>query len=239
MIHQKYKRILLKISGESLMGASQNLFDNSIINNLVSQVKDIINHGVEVAIVIGGGNIFRGVEGNSLQLNKIHSDYMGMIATIINAIALNDFFSNSNIKSAIFSSIPINKLIKGYMQEDVIKSLANKELVIFAGGIGSPFFTTDSTAVVRAIEISADLIIKMTKVDGIYNKDPVKYNDAILYKNLTFNDAITNGIKVMDQTAFTLSKEHNIPILVCNMFLDNILIDIVINNKELGTIVTN
>jgi uridylate kinase len=238
-INNKYKRILIKLSGESLMANQQDLFDSNIIDNISHQIKTIIDFGVEVALVIGGGNIFRGMDGDKLQLNKIHSDYMGMLATIINAIALKDFFTNSGVKTTLFSAIPINKIVKGYMQEDVLTALNNQELVIFAGGTGSPFFTTDTTAAIRAIEIGADLIVKATKVDGIYNNDPIRNSNAIRYTKLTFDEIISKDLKVMDQTAFTLCRKHNIPILVCNIFTNNVLTDIIINNKDLGTLVTN
>lgn len=235
----KYKRIVIKLSGESLMGNSNELFDSLVINSIIEQIRSITNLGVEVAIVIGGGNIFRGIDGSLLKIDKINSDYMGMIATIINGIALNDFFNNSGIKSTIFSAIAIHKAVKTYMQHEVLEALDNKKLVIFTGGTGSPLFTTDSTAALRAIEIGADLIIKATKVDGIYNEDPHKNSKAVRYNQLTFDDAISKNLKIMDQTAFTLCKEHNVPILVCNIFTNNVLTDIIINDKDLGTLVTN
>jgi uridylate kinase len=235
----KYKRILIKLSGESLMGLGNELFDYLVINKIIEQIRSITTLGVEVAIVIGGGNIFRGVEGGLLKIDKINSDYMGMIATIINGIALNDFFNNSGLKSTIFSAIPIAKSVKAYMQNEVLEALDNKNIVIFAGGIGSPLFTTDSAAALRAIEIRADLIIKATKVDGIYNEDPNKNPNAIKYNKITFLDAINKNLKIMDQTAFTLCKEHNVGVLVCNIFTNNVLTDIIINDKDLGTLVTN
>lgn len=235
----KYKRVIIKLSGESLMGSGNELFDSLVIKNIIEQISSITNLGIEVGIVIGGGNIFRGIDGNSLKIDKINSDYMGMIATIINGIALNDFFNNNGIKSVIFSAIPIAKVVNIYMHSEVLEALYNKNVVIFSGGTGNPLFTTDSTAALRAIEVGADLIIKATKVDGIYNEDPHKNPNAVKYNKLTFADAINKNLKIMDKTAFTLCCEHNVPILVCNIFTTNILIDVIINNKDLGTLVAN
>lgn len=235
----KYKRILIKLSGEALMGSSQNMFDPSTTSSILSQIKAVTQLGVEVGVVIGGGNIFRGVKANELGLQRANADYMGMLATMMNGIALKDFLANIGVKTKIYSALNVTNVIKGYNRDSMLSRLQDGNVIIFVGGTGNPFFTTDSGAALRAIEMNADILIKATKVDGVYNKDPVKSTDAIKYDTITFDEAITNNLKVMDISAFDLCKEHKMNIQVCNIFNPNTLENIVlgVNNTNIGTYV--
>ncbi len=231
-----YRRILIKLSGEALMGDGVELFDSNAVTGIMQQIKDVVDCGIGIGIVIGGGNIIRGNEADKLKLDRINVDYMGMLSTIINAIALKDFLSQVDIGAVIYSSIGMGNVIKSYNREDALKDLNNDNVVIFAGGTGNPLFTTDSAAALRAIEINADLIIKATKVDGVYDSDPKMNPSAKKYNHLSFLDAINKNLKIMDLTAFDLCKNHGIDIHVCNIFTPNTLKD-VIYGEPIGTLI--
>ena len=230
----KYKRILLKLSGEALMGNNSFGIDSTRLNDYASEIKKIQQAGVEVAIVIGGGNIFRGVSLNNAGLDRVQSDYMGMLGTVINGLALQSALENIEIPTRLQTAIKIEAIAEPYIKRKAVRHLEKGRVVIFSAGTGNPFFTTDSAAVLRAIEINAQVIIKGTRVDGIYNTDPEKNKEAIKFESLSFNEVLHKGIKVMDTTAFTLSKENKLPIIVFDINTKGNLIKI-INGEKIGT----
>ena len=230
----KYKRILLKLSGEALMGHNSFGIDSTRLNDYANEIKKIQKAGVEVAIVIGGGNIFRGVSLNNAGLDRVQSDYMGMLGTIINGLALQSALENIEIPTRLQTAIKIEAIAEPYIKRKAVRHLEKGRVVIFSAGTGNPFFTTDSAAVLRAIEINAEVIIKGTRVDGIYNTDPEKNKEAIKFESLSFNEVLHKGIKVMDTTAFTLSKENKLPIIVFDINTKGNLIKI-INGEKIGT----
>ena len=230
----KYKRILLKLSGEALMGNNSFGIDSTRLYAYANEIKKIQQAGVEVAIVIGGGNIFRGVSLNNAGLDRVQSDYMGMLGTIINGLALQSALENIEIPTRLQTAIKIEAVAEPYIKRKAVRHLEKGRVVIFSAGTGNPFFTTDSAAVLRAIEINAEVIIKGTRVDGIYNTDPEKNKEAIKFESLSFNEVLHKGIKVMDTTAFTLSKENKLPIIVFDINTKGNLIKI-INGEKIGT----
>ena len=231
-----YKRILLKLSGEALLGEKSYGVDPKRILAYSEEIKEIIDSGVEIAIVIGGGNIFRGVSGASNGIDRVQADYMGMLATVINGLALQSSLEDLKVQTRLQTAFKIEAVAEPYIKRKAVRHLEKKRVVIFSGGTGNPFFTTDSAAVLRAIEINADVILKGTRVDGIYNNDPEKNKDAVKFKQISYDEAIAKKLKVMDSTAFTLSKENELPIIVFNMNKPGNLKKI-INGKEVGTIV--
>jgi uridylate kinase len=231
-----YRRILLKLSGEALMGSRTHGVDPERIKAYCKEINELIKTGVEIAIVIGGGNIFRGLSAASNGMDRVQADYMGMLATVINGLALQSTLEESGIQTRLQTALKMESIAEPYIKRRAVRHLEKKRVVIFSAGTGNPFFTTDSAAVLRAIEINADVILKGTRVDGIYNLDPEKNKDAIKFEHLTFDDAITKKLKVMDSTAFTLSKENNLPIIVFNMNKPGNLKKI-IDGKQIGTIV--
>ena len=231
-----YKRILLKLSGEALMGNRTHGVDPDRIKAYCKEINELVKTGVEIAIVIGGGNIFRGLSAASNGMDRVQADYMGMLATVINGLALQSTLEESGIQTRLQTALKMESIAEPYIKRRAVRHLEKKRVVIFSAGTGNPFFTTDSAAVLRAIEINADVILKGTRVDGIYNLDPEKNKDAIKFEHLTFDDAITKKLKVMDSTAFTLSKENNLPIIVFNMNKPGNLKKI-IDGKQIGTIV--
>ena len=231
-----YKRILLKLSGEALMGNRTHGVDPERIKAYCIEISELVKTGVEIAIVIGGGNIFRGLSAASNGMDRVQADYMGMLATVINGLALQSTLEESGIQTRLQTALKMESIAEPYIKRRAVRHLEKKRVVIFSAGTGNPFFTTDSAAVLRAIEINADVILKGTRVDGIYNLDPEKNKDAIKFEHLTFDDAITKKLKVMDSTAFTLSKENNLPIIVFNMNKPGNLKKI-IDGKQIGTIV--
>mgnify|MGYP003323080424 FL=1 len=231
-----YNRILLKLSGEALLGDRSHGVDPKVILAYSKEIKEIIELGIEVAIVIGGGNIFRGISGASNGIDRVQADYMGMLATVINGLALQSSLEEINVETRLQTAIKIEAVAEPYIKRKAVRHLEKKRVVIFGAGTGNPFFTTDSAAVLRAIEINADAILKGTRVNGIYNVDPEKNKDAIKFNHLTYDEAIKKKLKVMDSTAFTLSQENNLPILVFNMNKPGNLKKI-IEGKEVGTIV--
>ena len=231
-----YQRVLLKLSGEALLGEKSYGVDPKRILAYSEEIKEIIDSGVEIAIVIGGGNIFRGVSGASNGIDRVQADYMGMLATVINGLALQSSLEDLKVQTRLQTAFKIEAVAEPYIKRKAVRHLEKKRVVIFSGGTGNPFFTTDSAAVLRAIEINADIILKGTRVDGIYNNDPEKNKDAVKFKQISYDEAIAKKLKVMDSTAFTLSKENEIPIIVFNMNKPGNLKKI-INGKEVGTIV--
>jgi len=213
----KYKRILLKLSGEALMGNRQYGIDPERLKEYAQEIKEITKEGVEVAIVIGGGNIFRGVAGASNGMDRVQGDHMGMLATVINGLALQSALENEGVPTRLQSAIKINEVAEPFIRRRAMRHLEKGRVVIFGGGTGNPYFTTDSAAVLRAIEVEANVILKGTRVDGIYNTDPEKDNTAVKFDNISFDDVLRKGLKVMDTTAFTLSQENELPIIVFDM----------------------
>ncbi|MFL2643650.1 MAG: UMP kinase [Flavobacteriales bacterium] len=232
-----YKRILLKLSGEALMGDDKTAGINSKkLLHYANEIKKIHDIGVQVSIVIGGGNIYRGFNNTEHKIDRVQGDYMGMLATLINGLALQNTLENIGIPTRLQSAINVNQVAEPYIKRKAIRHLEKNRIVIFAAGTGNPYFTTDSAAVLRAVEIEADVILKGTKVDGIYNCDPIKNPKAIKYENITFNEAISKGLKIMDTTAFTLSQENNLPIIVFDINLKDNLVKAV-SKEKIGTIV--
>ena len=231
----KYKRILLKLSGEALVGDKAGGIDPEILIRYSNEIKKIYDEGVEIAIVIGGGNIYRGFN-NEFKIDRVQGDYMGMLATLINGLALQNTLENIGIPTRLQSAINVNKVAEPYIKRKALRHLDKKRIVIFSAGTGNPYFTTDSAAVLRAIEIEADVILKGTRVDGIYNEDPNKNSDAFKFEKITFKEAISKGLKIMDTTAFTLSHENKLPIIVFDMNQENNLLK-VLNGENVGTLV--
>jgi uridylate kinase len=233
-----YKRILLKLSGEALMGERQYGIDPKRLAEYAQDIKGLVEKGIEVAIVIGGGNIFRGVAGASNGMDRVQGDYMGMLATVINGLALQSALEDADVQTRLQTAIKIEAIAEPYIKRRATRHLEKGRVVIFGSGTGNPYFTTDSAAVLRAIEINADVILKGTRVDGIYSEDPEKNPNAEKYDFITFNDAIKKGLKVMDMTAFTLSQENNLPIIVFDMNTKGNLLKVVLG-EQIGTKVTN
>ena len=204
----KYSRILLKLSGEALLGKNSYGIDNDRLVVFAEEIKQIHDQGVEIAIVIGGGNIFRGLTGSEDGIDRVQADYMGMLATVINGLALQNALENMNIPTRLQSAIKMESIAEPFIKRKATRHLEKGRVVIFASGTGNPYFTTDSAAVLRAIEINADVILKGTRVDGIYNKDPEKNKEAVKFDDISFEETIKKGLKIMDTTAFTLSKEN-------------------------------
>ena len=230
----QYKRILLKLSGEALMGDRQYGIDPDRLAEYAQEIKTVIEKGVEVAIVIGGGNIFRGVAGASKGMDRVQGDHMGMLATVINGLALQGSLEDAGIQTRLQSAIQINEVAEPFIRRRAIRHLEKGRVVIFGGGTGNPYFTTDSAAVLRAIEIHADVILKGTRVDGIYTADPEKDKKATKFDFISFDDVIRKGLKVMDTTAFTLSQENELPIIVFGMNNKGNLLKVV-TGENIGT----
>ena len=232
----KYQRILLKLSGEALMGNLSHGIDPELIDRYAKEIKKVFDKDIEIAIVIGGGNIFRGISGASKGMDRVQADYMGMLATVINGLALQSALENNDIPTRLQSAINMEAIAEPFIKRRATRHLEKGRVVIFGSGTGNPFFTTDSAAVLRAIEINADVILKGTRVDGIYNEDPEKNKEATKFDSLSFDEVLKKGIKVMDTTAFTLSQENSLPIIVFDMNIKGNLSKI-INGEKIGTIV--
>ena len=231
-----YKRILLKLSGEALMGDDSYGINHDTIVRIVNEVKVIIDMGVQVAIVIGGGNIFRGVAPAAAGMDRATADYMGMLATVMNALALQDAFRIIGVISRVQSALTIEQVAEPYIRGKAIRYLEEGRVVIFGAGTGNPFFTTDTAAALRGMEMNADIVIKATKVDGVYTDDPLKNEHATRYQSLTFDEAIQKNLKVMDATAFTLCRDQKMPLAVLSIFKTGALARFVAGEDE-GTIV--
>ena len=231
-----YKRILLKLSGEALMGDSAGGIDGATVLRLAKEVKELCDSGVEVGLVIGGGNILRGSEIASEELTRVTSDHMGMLATVINALAMQDSLESLGQPVRVMSALKINQVCEDFKRRRAIRHLEKGRVVIFAAGIGNPFFTTDSAASLRGVEVDAELLIKATKVDGVYSDDPVKNPDATFYSRISFDDAIDQRLNVMDATALVLCRDHKLPLRVVNIF-DKGAIKRVVSGEDIGTLV--
>jgi len=233
-----YKRVLLKLSGEALMGERSYGIDPKRLSVYADEIKEVVNLGIQVAIVIGGGNIFRGVAGASNGLDRVQGDYMGMLATSINGLALQSALESTGVPTRLQSAIKMEQVAEPFIKRRAVRHLEKGRVVIFSGGTGNPFFTTDTAAVLRAAEINADVILKGTRVDGIYDFDPEKFKDAVKFNNISYRDVMEKGLKVMDMTAFTLSEENKLPIIVFDMNTPGNLLKI-INGEDIGTLVEN
>lgn len=233
----KYKRILLKLSGEALMGNKEFGIEPGMMRHYSDQIKQIVKMGVEVAIVIGGGNIFRGLQAKDSGIERVHGDYMGMLATIINGMALQSMLENIGIYTRLISAIEMREIAEPYIRRRAIRHLEKGRVVIFSGGTGSPYFTTDSAAALRANEINADILLKGTKVDGVYSSDPNIDQNAEKYDHISFYDIISKGLNVMDMTAFTMCQENDLPIIVFDIYAKENLAKI-ISGEQIGTLVS-
>ena len=231
-----YRRILLKLSGEALMGDEDYGIDPKIIHRIAAEVMEAQQAGCEIALVVGGGNIFRGAGLAAGGMDRVTGDHMGMLATVINALAMQDALEKLGGKARVMSALKINDVCEDYIRRRAIRHLEKGRLVIFAAGTGNPFFTTDSGAALRAIEIGADLLLKATKVDGIYNKDPKKHPDAVRYDTLTYDEVINNGLEVMDTAAFALARDSDLPLRVFDMSQPGELLRI-LQGEPIGTLV--
>ncbi|MEW6606130.1 MAG: UMP kinase [bacterium] len=232
-----FKRVLFKLSGEVLQGKKGYGIEPEVIASIAEQIKDIHNLGVEIAISIGGGNIFRGVSVYGSQMDRTSADHMGMLATVINAIALQDALETRQVFCRVQSAIEMQRIAEPYIRRRAIRHLEKGRVVIFAAGTGNPFFSTDTAAALRAAEIGAEVILKATKVDGIFSKDPVKYPDAVKYDKISYMEVINERLRIMDFTAISLCMENNIPIIVFNLLKPNNLLNIILGEK-IGTIVS-
>jgi len=236
--HMKYKRILLKLSGEALQGKNKtHHIDREVLEQYAEEIKAVKELGVELAIVIGGGNIFRGGEAEWLGIDRVQGDYMGMLATVINGMALQSALERHGLYTRLMSGIKMEQVCEPFIRRRAIRHLEKGRIVIFGAGIGNPYFTTDSTASLRAIEIQADVVLKGTRVDGVYNKDPEKFTDAVRYAQLTFMEAYQKNLNIMDMTAFTLCMENKLPIIVFDMNKKGNLLRVA-KGEEAGTLIS-
>ncbi len=234
----QYSRILLKLSGESLAGNGNHGISNSVLEEYAKQVIEVMNKGCEVAIVIGGGNIFRGLSGTSSGFDRVKGDQMGMLATIINSLALESVISRLGGKAKVFTSIRMEPVGELYIRDRVLEAMKNYTICILSGGTGNPFFTTDTASALRAVEIGADVLLKGTRVDGVYTSDPEKDPNAVKFDTISFEEVIDRRLKVMDSTAFTMCRENKMPVIVFDMNKPGNLIKIV-DGEKLGTLVNN
>jgi len=235
-LQPKYKRILLKLSGEALMGEGEFGIDPKVLDRMALEVGQLIGIGVQVGLVVGGGNLFRGAELSAAGMDRVTGDHMGMLATVMNALALRDALERSNISTRVMSAIPMSGVVEHYDRRKAIRHLKSGEVVIFSAGTGNPFFTTDSAACLRGIEIDADLVLKATKVDGVYDSDPMKNPDAVKYDRLSFDEALDKKLGVMDLTAICLCRDHDMPVRVFNMNQVGVLAKIMVGESE-GTLI--
>lgn len=232
----KYKRVLLKLSGEALMGEKSYGIDPKRLAEYAEEVKIAVNMGIEVAVVIGGGNIFRGVAGATEGFDRVQGDYMGMLATAINGLALQGAFESAGLETRLQTAIKMEQIAEPFIKRKAVRHLEKGRVVIFSGGTGNPFFTTDTASVLRAAEINADIILKGTRVDGIYSADPEKDPTAVKYDTISYTEVISKGLKIMDMTAFALSKENNMKIIVFDMNTEGNLIKL-LSGEKIGTLV--
>jgi uridylate kinase len=237
-VHMKYKRILLKLSGEALQGSSKTTnIDPAVLEQYCDEIKAVKEKGVELAIVIGGGNIFRGGQASTLGIDRVQGDYMGMLATVINAMALQSALEAHGLYTRLMSGIKMEQVCEPFIRRRAIRHLEKGRIVIFGAGIGNPYFTTDSTASLRAVETQANVVLKGTRVDGVYTKDPEKFPDAVRYNSLSFQEAYEKNLSIMDMTAFTLCMENNLPIIVFDMNKKGNLLRVV-KGEDAGTLIS-
>tara|TARA_Y100001970_G_scaffold95268_1_gene120059 strand:+ start:137 stop:841 length:705 start_codon:yes stop_codon:yes gene_type:complete len=232
----KFNRILLKLSGEALMGQKNFGIDSTLLEKYSQEIKEIHKKGIEIAIVIGGGNIYRGIESEESGINRVQGDYMGMLATLINSMALQSHLEKLNCDTRLMSGFNIDQVCEPFIRRRAIRHLEKKRIVIFGAGLGKPYFTTDSTASLRAIEIEANIVLKGTRVDGVYDSDPEKFENAKKFNEISFNEVYEKNLSIMDMTAFTLCKENNLPIIVFDMNKPNNLIKL-IDGEKIGTLI--
>ena len=235
-LSMKYNRILLKLSGESLMGGQNYGIDSHKLSEYAKEIKQIVDKGIQVAIVIGGGNIYRGIQSEGAGFDRVQGDYMGMLATIINGMALQSALESITVQTRLLTAIRMEQVAEPYIRRKATRHLSKGRVVIFGGGTGNPYFTTDTAATLRAIEIEADIILKGTRVDGIFSSDPEKYPEAKLYETISFDEVFKKKLSIMDLTAFTLCKENELPIKVFNMNTEGNL-QRVCNGENIGTLV--
>jgi uridylate kinase len=233
----KYKRVLLKISGEMLMGGRESGLDGEMVSHVCGQVAEVKKLGIEIALVVGGGNIFRGLTAAAKGMDRVAADHMGMLATIINTLALQDYLEYMGYITRVMSALEVNDVCEPYIRRRAVRHLEKGRIVIFAGGTGNPYFTTDTAAALRAAEINAEVLLKGTKVNGVYDSDPVKNAAATMFKELSHSDVLLKNLRVMDATAASLCRENNIPIVVFNLYQKNNLKNIVLG-KHVGTTVS-
>ena len=233
---KKYKRILLKLSGEALTGSESFGIDPRILDQMALEIGQLVGIGVQVGLVVGGGNLFRGAALQEAGLDRVTGDHMGMLATVMNALALRDALERSNISTQVMSSIPMSGVVDHYDRRKALRALSNGDVVIFAAGTGNPFFTTDSSACLRGIEVEAELVLKATKVDGVYTADPMKVADAQKYERLTYDEVLDKKLEVMDLTAICLCRDHNMPVRVFEMEKQGALLNIVRGGDD-GTLI--
>lgn len=238
MFHEKlrWKRVLLKLSGESLVGNETYGIDNKILGRLADEIKKVHGYGVELSIVIGGGNIFRGIRASENGMDRANADYVGMLATVMNALALQDALEKRDVYTRVLSAIEMQELAETYIRRRAVRHLEKKRVVIFAAGTGNPFFTTDTAASLRAMEINAEAILKGTRVDGVYDKDPEKHDDAVKYKSLSYIEVLQKNLRVMDSTSISLCMDNKLPIVVFNLTDPNNLSRVILG-EEIGTMV--
>jgi len=234
-----FKRILLKLSGEALMGSQNYGIDTLVAESVAKEIKTVHDLGVEIAIVVGGGNIFRGVSESAGNMDRAAADYIGMLATVMNAVVLQDALEQQNVYTRVMSAIDIPQLAEPFIRRRAVRHLEKKRVVIFAAGTGNPYFTTDSAAALRALEIEAEVIFKGTKVDGIFSADPVKFPDAIRYDRVTYQEVLEKQLKVMDSSAISLCMDNNLPIMVFNMRRSENIVKAVCGDLSIGTLVSN
>jgi uridylate kinase len=233
----KYNRILLKISGEALIGDCNYGIDTKIMDNIADQIKEVVEMGLEIAVVIGGGNFWRGVSASANGMDRTTADYIGMLATVMNAVGLQDSLEKKGISTRVQSSITMQQIAEPFIRRRALRHLEKKRVVIFAGGTGNPYFSTDTAAALRALEINAEIIFKATKVDGVYNKDPKKFKDAEKYDSLTFMEVLNKDLRILDSTAISLCLENNLPIVVFDITKPGNIKGVILGNK-IGTFVT-
>ena len=236
MADYKYKRVLLKLSGEALMGDKEYGIDPSMLQKLADELKPVYEDGIEIAIVVGGGNIFRGMAGAASGMDRAQADYMGMLATVMNALALQDTFERNGMMCRVMTAIDMHEVAESYIRRRAIRHLEKGRITIYAAGTGNPYFTTDTAAALRACEIDAEVLMKATKVDGIYDKDPMKHADAVKYDEITYMDVLTKGLKVMDATATALCNDNSMPIIVFNIDRPHVFVD-ALKGENVGTTV--
>jgi uridylate kinase len=234
----KYKRMLLKLSGEALMGDDSYGIKTSVLEFVAREIKKLAEAGVELGVVIGAGNIFRGVAGASKGMDRTTADHMGMLATVINSLAMQDALERNGVITRVMSAIPMQSVSEPYIRRRATRHLEKGRVVIFAAGTGNPYFTTDSAGVLRALEIDADIIVKATKVDGVYDKDPLKYEDAVKFDSLTYDEVLQKGLRVMDAAGIALAKEDNLPIMVLNMAVPGNMLKAAAG-QAVGTLITS
>jgi uridylate kinase len=228
----KYQRVLLKLSGEALVGSQSLGIDAKVLDRIAAEIKLLLNSGVQVAVVLGGGNLFRGEGLAAAGMNRVVGDHMGMLATVMNGLALRDALHRADVNARLMSALPLKGVCDTYNWADAIRFLNDKRVVIFSAGIGNPFFTTDSAACLRGIEIEADVVLKATKVDGVYSDDPVKFPEALKYERLDYRTVLQKELKVMDLAAFTLARDHNMPIIVFNVNKTGALARVIMGEAE-------